>query len=264
MKSPAFQFYPDDFLGSPNVRAMTTLEIGIYLLLLCLDWNGDGFLYDEEELARSCRVSRAVFRKAWTRISRCFQPDPQGRYRNARLQREREKQREYSERMSANGKKGGRPKRQAADKPRLSGEKAAVKPNESIPFPSPTPIPKTKPSAARVPRKRESWLLPISAVYEAQKGKGSFPWGEAGSHLKAIHDGGATADEIAANLGRCFVAGKFFSLANFAKNYADFSATHDRLKHLDGYPDILRDGWFTEYGEAVTRPDGMTRNPYLA
>ena len=39
MKSPAFQFYVNDFLGSAKVGMMSTEEIGAYLLLLLLDWS---------------------------------------------------------------------------------------------------------------------------------------------------------------------------------------------------------------------------------
>ena len=36
MKPPAFQFYPDDFLG--GVADMTQAEVGAYILLLCSQW----------------------------------------------------------------------------------------------------------------------------------------------------------------------------------------------------------------------------------
>jgi uncharacterized protein YdaU (DUF1376 family) len=102
-KSPAFQFYPSDFLGSGKVGTMTVDEIGAYTLLLCLDWNENGFVFDEEELARWCKVSRAKFRKLWVRVSRCFD-EKDGRMYNARLQIEREKQAEWREKSARGGK----------------------------------------------------------------------------------------------------------------------------------------------------------------
>jgi len=102
-KSPAFQFYPDEFIGSGKVGTMTVEEIGAYTLLLCLEWSETGFVYDEEELSRWCRLSPARFRKAWVRISRCF-VERDGRLYNPRLDAEREKQRVWREKSA----KGGR------------------------------------------------------------------------------------------------------------------------------------------------------------
>jgi uncharacterized protein YdaU (DUF1376 family) len=36
--APAFMFYPDDFTSDGKVEAMTTEEVGAYLLLLCKAW----------------------------------------------------------------------------------------------------------------------------------------------------------------------------------------------------------------------------------
>jgi uncharacterized protein YdaU (DUF1376 family) len=36
--APAFQFYPDDFVSDGKVEAMTTEEVGAYMLLLCKAW----------------------------------------------------------------------------------------------------------------------------------------------------------------------------------------------------------------------------------
>src|SRR6185312_11765498 len=56
VKSPAFQFYPNDFLGSGSVAAMTLEEIGAYVLLLCYEWNEGGLPDDLDRLARYCHV----------------------------------------------------------------------------------------------------------------------------------------------------------------------------------------------------------------
>ena len=69
-KSPAFQFYPDDFLGSGKVGTMTTDEVGAYTLLLCLEWNETGFVFDEEELRRCVSSLLPSFR--WSETA---QPD---------------------------------------------------------------------------------------------------------------------------------------------------------------------------------------------
>lgn len=118
-KSPAFQFYPDNFVsGAPAF--MKPIETHVYMWLLCLEWSRAGFVYNETDLASWCRIPASQFRAAWPKVSESF-TERDGRYFNPRLDKEREKQNAYSERMAANGKKGGRPK-------------AVVKPEESRGF----------------------------------------------------------------------------------------------------------------------------------
>jgi uncharacterized protein YdaU (DUF1376 family) len=133
-KSPAFQFYPNDFMGSPTVAAMTAAEVGAYLLLLCADWNGDGFAWDVEELARTCKMTDAEFKTAWRRVSRCF-VERRGRFFNPRLDAERKKQREWRRKSSEGGKL-------SAAKRSKGGSRVVQpphQPNGNTPFPSPTP-----------------------------------------------------------------------------------------------------------------------------
>lgn len=103
-KSPAFQFYPNDFLGSGSVGTMTAEEVGIYTLLLCLDWNEVGFVFDVPKLARWCRVSTHKFKSAWqSSVSDCFD-ERDGRLFNPRLDVERAKQAEWREKSRQGGK----------------------------------------------------------------------------------------------------------------------------------------------------------------
>lgn len=142
--SPAFQFYPDDFLGSGTVGMGTLEEIGAYTLLLCLDWNSNGFPLNFDRLARWCKITPRKFKHLWGYLEGHFPKCEDGMHRNPRLQIERVKQAEYSHAMSENGKKGGRPKKPAAF-PQESNGLAAVKPNGKPPesIPSPTPFPLT-------------------------------------------------------------------------------------------------------------------------
>lgn len=131
-------------------------------------------------------------------------------------------------------------------------------------------------SASDTPKRaasKASWLLPICAVWEQHMGQGSFRFSKAGNLLKPLHAAGRSGDEIAGNLGRYFATlndRKFASIARFAETFAEYGAhtattdPHERFKHLDGYPDIMRDGWLTPFGEAVTRPEGVTKNPYVS
>lgn len=135
-KSPAFQFYPDDFMGG-KPGLMQPEETHVYVWLLCLDWNHGAFTYDEAALARWCRVAARVFRKAWPAVRACFD-ETDGLYHNPRLEREREKQDNYREKMSENGKKGGRPRKATALIPESRSFNSG-KPFESIPLPTPLP-----------------------------------------------------------------------------------------------------------------------------
>lgn len=105
-KSPAFQFYPDDFMGG-KPGMMTPEQTHVYIWLMCLDWNQNGFPLDVPILARWCHVTPAVFRKAWTVVQDCFS-SREGRWFNERLEKERTKQAEWREKSS----KGGKTKRQ--------------------------------------------------------------------------------------------------------------------------------------------------------
>lgn len=112
-KSPAFQFYPRDFLMDEQVRLMTHTERGIYITLLCLCWCEGSLPSDIGQLARLVDVPIARFGKLWEgTLSGCFFADARfedGRLRNKRLELEREKQESFRRRQSDNGSKGGRP-----------------------------------------------------------------------------------------------------------------------------------------------------------
>jgi uncharacterized protein YdaU (DUF1376 family) len=127
-KSPAFQFYPNDFLADPNVVVMSLQERGAYITLLCLCWQPDGLPSDGHQLARMCGVPVTVFRKLWPALERCFRPHPtdQSRLIHPRLEKEREKQETYRRRQSDRGRMGGRPKN-----PDDSGNKASAFETES-------------------------------------------------------------------------------------------------------------------------------------
>lgn len=135
--SPAFQFYPDDFLGSSKVAVMTPTEIGVYVLLLCMDWNGHGITYNTKLLARYCRVTEAEFVEAWEVVGQCFEAGKDGKLYNPRLIREREKQAAYSAKQKAASDARWDSHRNAMGIPRVSS-------------PSPTPAPATTGSRKRL------------------------------------------------------------------------------------------------------------------
>ena len=93
MKSPAFQFYPDDFVG--GVADMTQAEVGAYILLLCAQWGRGEIPLDAERAALIAKgaVSAHVMSKF-----------PSGK--NERLESVRRKQDEYRAAQANNGAKG--------------------------------------------------------------------------------------------------------------------------------------------------------------
>lgn len=109
-KSPAFQFYPKDFLSSSKVRKMSLTEIGAYTVLLATSWLDGSLPTDLAELARTLGIKDAQFRRMWAGpLGQCFY-EKNGRLFNDRLEEERKKQAEFRRRQSDNGRMGGRPK----------------------------------------------------------------------------------------------------------------------------------------------------------
>lgn len=108
-KSPAYQRYPKDYLGDENVVVMTLEEEGAYNRLMDFCWMQGSLPSDMRELAAMCKnVPVKRMQKMWERIGRCFQPHPDhpGRLTHKRLDKEREKQAEWSRKSSEGGKKG--------------------------------------------------------------------------------------------------------------------------------------------------------------
>lgn len=131
MKSPAFQFYPNDFLGGV-VATYSLEETGLYTLLLAFDWNLNGLPLDVESLARISRVSVRKFRVLWKRVGANF-VERNGRYHNPRLDLERQKQAENS----------GKKKAAAASRWNAHADAPALH-TQCPPTPTTTPTPSSK------------------------------------------------------------------------------------------------------------------------
>lgn len=97
-KSPAFQFYPRDFLSDVNVSTMTMEERGIYITLLCHCWL-EGYLKGSSRLVQDPSNK--------TVLTLCFYIDDDGNYRQKRLEEEREKQDKWKVKCSQGGVKSG-------------------------------------------------------------------------------------------------------------------------------------------------------------
>lgn len=105
-KSPAFQFYPKDFLADSHVMRMSMAERGVYITLLSTCWLEKSLPSDLEALARTVGLPAAVFRKLWPAVAVCFVAQDDGGLIHPRLEKERQKQATHKQRASDNGSKG--------------------------------------------------------------------------------------------------------------------------------------------------------------
>lgn len=121
--SPAFQFYPKDFLTDGNVAGMTLEERGAYITLLCLCWTETTLPMDACRLARMMGCNMHTFRRVWPAVARCFATTDDG-YRHGRLDKEREKQDQFRAARAKSGRIGGQ------NKAKRSSELVAVLPDE--------------------------------------------------------------------------------------------------------------------------------------
>lgn len=98
-KAPAFTFYPDRFMG--GTVEMTDAQVGLYIRLLCLQWQCDG-ISDRiaSKVADGCTPAdiRLV-------LDSKFVKEDDGRYRNQRLEEQRSKAKDISKINSENAKK---------------------------------------------------------------------------------------------------------------------------------------------------------------
>lgn len=105
-KSPAFQFYPSDWLSDFNVQLMTLEQKGSYIDLLCHDWKNDG-------IPSSAIAQLSGLKDKWedeenSILRSCFMAHPCDSHKltNKRLLKERQKQEKFREERSISGKKG--------------------------------------------------------------------------------------------------------------------------------------------------------------
>lgn len=112
-KSPAFQFYPSDWLGSQRVSLMTLEEEGAYIRLLAYCWRHGSLPADPEAVARL--IGKGASTTLASRVLTMFQPPlvpplvpplSGGTVLvHDRLEDERSKQLRWSEKSSEGGRK---------------------------------------------------------------------------------------------------------------------------------------------------------------
>ena len=58
-KSPAFQFYPKDFMSDEKQAVMELAEVGAYIRLICVCWEEGSIPRDMKRLAKLCGAPSA-------------------------------------------------------------------------------------------------------------------------------------------------------------------------------------------------------------
>jgi hypothetical protein len=114
-KSPAFQWYPKDVLGSVRVAEMPIDIEGYYRRALDFAWLNDGLPNDPVRIAAI--VGKGCSREAAEWVLRMFEPDARDpvKVRNQRQEVERKKQRENSKKRKEAGRLSGVKRREQRD-----------------------------------------------------------------------------------------------------------------------------------------------------
>ncbi|MFO0823039.1 MAG: DUF1376 domain-containing protein [Gemmataceae bacterium] len=90
-RPPFFAFYPADFANDINVEAMSTLQVGAYMLLLCKAWQAEppaSLPNDDQILARLARVDAATWAEIKAGVLVPFRVGEDGRLHSKRLRLE--------------------------------------------------------------------------------------------------------------------------------------------------------------------------------
>lgn len=110
--TPAFQFYPGDWLSSLKIQLMTPAEEGAYIRLLAYAWQAEdcGLPDDDLQLSVLSRLGEGWFNGSSQRLKANFFSKRERLY-NARLLQERKKQEEWRRKSRDGGIKSGKIRR---------------------------------------------------------------------------------------------------------------------------------------------------------
>lgn len=190
MGSPAFQFYPADFLADENQMLMELAEVGAYIRLICVCWKEGSIPTDLRKLARLAGCAPRDMAKVWPALEPCFEAhhSEPGRLVHPRLERERVKQEKHKQKMREAGKKGAdtRYNPQPSDSQAIArlqpGDSSASTPPPSSSFPaSAASSPSGKETTNRSGRlnvEKSSEHTIGSVAMEAHRVLGMGTWGD--------------------------------------------------------------------------------------
>ncbi len=164
-KSPAFQWYPKDYLTDVNVEMMTLTEEGAYRRLMDYEWLSESLPNDHEKLARLCRVSLEQFEEMWPAIAPCFKITPE-KITHSRLAKERRKQKSFKKTKSDAGKRGAKA-RWGKDKNGSAINSPMAK--DSSPSPSPSPSPSSTANNRDTTRTRTAYSAEFEELWSIHR-----------------------------------------------------------------------------------------------
>ena len=159
-QSPAFSWYPKDYLSDFNVRRMSLAGRGAYLELLNMAWLEGSLPADPEALRAAVGASVEEWRDIWPTLAPCFveAPGAPGRLVHPRLEVERQEQEERRERAARAGRASGEKRntnkrgtdfKQKANETRTDGQREAngkpTRRQRNPNHPSPSPVQSTTP-----------------------------------------------------------------------------------------------------------------------
>ena len=115
MKSPSYNFYPNNWLASARIAAMLPEQEGAYIRLLCFQWNSeDQTLPDDDILLAAMSRLGPRWETMGAAVKACFHPHGPGKLRNERLWHEYQRIEKMRARQAAGGREAMR-KRHASD-----------------------------------------------------------------------------------------------------------------------------------------------------
>lgn len=113
-KSPAFQFYPNEYFGDANVQRMSIMQEGCYIRLMASCWV-EGFIPADNAgiMELLTKPGQAPTVEDIERVKKCFTPKPRDATKliHLRLDKEREKQRNWRDKCTKAGEASGHSRR---------------------------------------------------------------------------------------------------------------------------------------------------------
>lgn len=213
MRRPWFSYYVDDFELDGKVQLMTNQEEGAYHRLLRFQWRNGYIPLGSRNLATIMREPPRIAKRLWVSLSPCF---PGGK--NPRLEAEREKAEQVSERRRNAGAKGNATQSQLRD---------VCEP--------PCDIHKSQVTSHKKKVIRDTWATPFGMIWEDEY-HGTPPWGRLAGALPPLIEKHGAADVLDHWSRYCHsTAAQYASAEKFAQTYGSWKPKRE-LKEL---PDPL-------------------------
>jgi uncharacterized protein YdaU (DUF1376 family) len=190
--SPAFQFYPADYLADLGVQVLTSAQEGIYIRLLCYCWREGSLPSDAAVVRRMCKPD-AKLRDVQEVMTQFFKAGSDaGRLINNRLEKERRKQAIRRQQASEAGKKSAEDRKRKGNETPTDVERSLDSgcdsvATESNPSSSSSSLSSSSASAVKPKRGQSTWLTPYDETWKLVFG-GSMPFAKFSKELKSLED----------------------------------------------------------------------------